>query len=104
MLVFVIIDDVLEDSGTGFTAINPRNVITLHFNSSEITRVYRSYFDLYFFVVVNFLAHVNSLEHFRRLLTMNGSFFNDFVRRVAFLGCICDQKLRHDVFSTQVRA
>lgn len=75
VLVFVIIDDVLEDSGTGFTAINPRNVITLHFNSSEITRVYRSYFDLYFFVVVNFLAHVNSLEHFRRLLTMNGRFF-----------------------------
>lgn len=26
------------------------------------------------------------------------------MRRVAFLGCICDQKLRHDVFSTQVRA
>lgn len=102
MLVFVIIDDVLEDSGTGFTTINPRNMITLHFISSEITRVYRSYFDLYFSVVVNFLAYVNSLEHFRRLLTMSGSFLNDYMRRVPFLSCICDQNLRHDVFSTSL--
>lgn len=77
MLVFVIIDDVLEDSGTGFTTINLGNMITLHFNSSEITRVYRSYFDLYFSVVVNFLALVNSLEHFRRLQTMNGGFYEE---------------------------